>query len=117
MQKAIFVSLALIALLSFVRFSPGESSSSTTNSNSTNTPDVVTFLIKLEIKDDKGHPLPLLSAQAYRAEFRYLRKTYHQIDLKGPPVETDGWTYNIPEAEWPFMGVAYFGYACCNLVK
>jgi hypothetical protein len=30
---------------------------------------------------------------------------------------TDGWTYNIPEAEWPFMSFCYFGYACANLAK
>lgn len=83
----------------------------------TNASDPVAFLTKLEIQDEKGNALPLLSPEAYRAEFRYLRRIYHQIDLKGPAVETDGWTYNIPEAEWPFMGVAYFGYACCNLAK
>jgi len=58
-----------------------------------------------------------LSIEGYRAEFRYLRDVFHQIDLDGPPVLTDGWTYNIPEAEWPFMSFCYFAYACCNLAK
>lgn len=72
---------------------------------------------KLEVKDEKGDVLDLTSREALRAEFRYLKRKWHEVDLKGPAVETDGWTYNIPEAEWPFMGVCYFGYACANLAK
>lgn len=71
----------------------------------------------LEVKDEKGHVLQLFSPEAYRAEFHYLRKVFHKTDLNGPAVETDGWTYNISEAEWPFMGFCYFGYACANLAK
>jgi hypothetical protein len=58
-----------------------------------------------------------LSPEGYRAEFRYLREVFHRIDLDGPPVLTDGWTFNIPEAEWPFMSFCYFAYACCNLAR
>lgn len=58
-----------------------------------------------------------LSPEAYRAEFRYLRDVLREIDLAGPAVETDGWTYNIPEAEWPFMATCFFAYACANLAK
>ncbi|MEW6307103.1 MAG: hypothetical protein AB1705_26870 [Verrucomicrobiota bacterium] len=57
----------------------------------------------------------LVSPAACRAEFRYLRRVYRQIDLSGPAVQTDGWTANIAEAEWPFLGLCYFGYACANL--
>ena len=70
-----------------------------------------------EVKDEKGQVLPLFSPEAYRAEFRYLRMVFHKIDLTAPAVQTDGWTYNISEAEWPFMGFCYFGYACVNLAK
>jgi len=58
-----------------------------------------------------------LSPEGYRAEFRYLRDVFHLVDLDGPPVLTDGWTFNIPEAEWPFMSFCYFAYAGCNLAK
>src|SRR5581483_831104 len=71
----------------------------------------------LEVKDEKGHVLPLFSPEAYRAEFHYLHQVLHKTDLTGPAVTTDGWTYNISEAEWPFMGFCYFGYACANLAK
>jgi hypothetical protein len=71
----------------------------------------------LRVVDEKGRALLLFSADAYRAEFRYLRDQFHQTDLTAPAVKTDGWTYNIPEAEWPFMGFCYFGYACANLAE
>src|SRR6185503_10632443 len=71
----------------------------------------------LSVKDTNGHSIPLLSLEAYRAEFRYLRRTFLQTDLTGPAVVTDGWTTNIAEAEWPFMAFAYFGYACANLAR
>src|SRR6266542_2082725 len=69
------------------------------------------------VTNETGRPLELFSPEAYRAEFRYLQRFFHQTDLNGPPVETDGWTRNIPEAEWPFLGFAYFGYACANLAR
>jgi hypothetical protein len=72
-------------------------------------------ILNLEIYDEKGKPVHMLSEEAYRAEFRYLRRVYHEMDLKGPPVQTDGWTYNISEAEWPVMGLCYFGYGCAEL--
>jgi len=71
----------------------------------------------LTIKDDKGRELDLLSLEAYRAEFQYLRRKFRELDLTGAPVRTDGWKDNIPEAEWPFMGFSYFGYACANLAR
>ena len=55
--------------------------------------------------------------EACRAQFRYLKKALHAIDLKGPPVMTDGVSTNIAEAEWPFMAVAYYGYACADLAQ
>lgn len=67
--------------------------------------------------DSDGHSIALLSVEGYRAEFRHLRRVWHGTDLKGPPVETDGWTHHIPEAEWPWMGFSYFGYACANLAR
>src|SRR5689334_821283 len=69
----------------------------------------------LAITNESGKAVPLFSAAAYRAEFKYLQRIFGETDLKGPPVETDGWTYNIAEAEWPLMSFAYFGYACVNL--
>lgn len=66
------------------------------------------------IKDENGRPLNLLSLEAYRAEFRYLRTAFHKTDLSGSAVQTDGWNYNISEAEWPFMAFCYFGYACAD---
>ena len=60
------------------------------------------------------HPLSL---GAYRGEVRYLHTVYRKIDLSGPPVKTDGWRRNIPEAEWPFMGMCYFGMACSRLAE
>lgn len=68
-----------------------------------------------ELKDETGHSVKLLSLEAYRDEFRYLRSVFHKTDLAGPAVQTDGWNYNISEAEWPFMGFSYFGYACADL--
>ena len=70
-----------------------------------------------ELKDETGHSMKLLSLDAYRAEFRYLRTVFHKTDLAGPAVQTDGWNFNISEAEWPFMGFSYFGYACANLAQ
>lgn len=55
--------------------------------------------------------------EACRAQFRYLRQTLHAIDLKGQPVMTDGVSTNIAEAEWPFLAVAYYGYACADLAQ
>ena len=69
------------------------------------------------VEDERGGQLRLFSTAAYQAEFRYLRHTFHKTDLDGPGVSTDGWTRNIPEAEWPFMGFCYFGYACASLAR
>jgi hypothetical protein len=69
------------------------------------------------VLDEKGASLPLFSPEAYQAEFRYLRDEFKKTDLAGPAVKTDGWTYNIPEAEWPFQSFSYFGYACANFAK
>ncbi len=71
----------------------------------------------LGVRDSNGNFLPLFSLAAYRAEFRYLQRVYHQIDLAGPAVETDGWTHNIPETEWLLLGLSYFGYAYANLAQ
>jgi hypothetical protein len=71
----------------------------------------------LSVLDEKGLSLPLFSPAAYRSEFRYLRDEFRKTDLAGPAVKTDGWTTNIPEAEWPVMGFSYFGYACANFAK
>jgi len=71
----------------------------------------------LAITNDNGLPVPVFSAEAYRAEFKYLQRIFHETDLKGPPVATDGWTYNIAQAEWPLMSFGYFGYACVNLAQ
>ncbi len=57
----------------------------------------------------------LNSAEAYRLEVRYLSRKLGEIDLKGPPIITDGWNTNIAEAEWPFLACVYFGHACLNL--
>lgn len=66
-------------------------------------------------------PLPaansIASQEACRAQFRYLKLALHAIDLKGAPVVTDGVSTNIAEAEWPFMAVAYYGYACADLAQ
>src|SRR5580765_1837875 len=70
-----------------------------------------------EVVDENGMALSLFSDAAYRAEFRFLRREFHQTDLAGSAVATDGWTKNIPEAEWPFMEFCYFGYACAALAK
>ena len=70
-----------------------------------------------EVVDENGKALPLFSDAAYRAEFRFLRREFHKTDLAGSAVVTDGWTKNIPEAEWPFMEFCYFGYACAALAK
>lgn len=70
-----------------------------------------------QVKDDKGQVLQLFSPEAYRAEFRYLRKVFLKTDLTAPAIQTDGWTYNISEAEWPFMGFCYLGYASADLAK
>jgi hypothetical protein len=71
----------------------------------------------LTAEDATGQRILLLSLEAYRAEFRYLKRIFLETDLKAPAVVTDGWTTNIAEAEWPFMAFAYFGYACANLAK
>src|SRR5678809_1316972 len=71
----------------------------------------------LTAEDATGQRILLLSLEAYRAEFRYLKRIFLETDLKAPAVVTDGWTTNIAEAEWPFMAFAYFGYACANLAR
>jgi hypothetical protein len=50
-------------------------------------------------------------------EVRYLSRKLGEIDLKGPPIITDGWKTNIAEAEWPFLACIYFGHACLNLAE
>ncbi len=70
-----------------------------------------------EVKDESGRTLKLISLEGYRAEFRYLSSVFHKTDLSGPAVQTDGWNYNIAEAEWPLMGFSYFGYACADFAK
>jgi len=67
--------------------------------------------------DDHGNSLPLFSTDAFHAEFRYLRTEFQKTDLSGSAVKTDGWNYNIAEAEWPFMAFCYFGYACANFAE
>jgi hypothetical protein len=63
-------------------------------------------------------PTPFVNSdESYRGEFRYLCDVYDAIDLEGPAVKTDGWNNNIAEAEWPFMGMAYFGYACGHIAE
>lgn len=79
--------------------------------------EVEVIFPSLTAEDTNGHRIPLLSIEAYQSEFRYLKKIFHQTDLKGSAIVTDGWTTNIAEAEWPFMAFAYFGYACANLVR
>jgi len=69
------------------------------------------------VRDKNGGSLPLFSPAAYQAEFRCLRDEFRKTDLAGPAVKTDGWTSNISEAEWPFMGFSYLGYACANFAK
>ena len=59
----------------------------------------------------------LLSLEACRAEFRWLDAHWRQLDLRAAPVQTDGWTTNIPQAEWPVMGLSYHAYAAANLAK
>lgn len=59
----------------------------------------------------------LNSAEAYRMEVRYLSRKLGELDLKGPPIITDGWKTNIAEAEWPFLACVYFGHACLNLAE
>ncbi len=71
----------------------------------------------LAVQDEKGVSVPLFSPVAYGDELRYLRAEFQKTELTGPAVKTDGWTYNISEAEWPFMGFAYLGYACANFAK
>jgi hypothetical protein len=58
-----------------------------------------------------------IAREACSLQFRYLKQTLHAMDLTGPPVVTDGYTTNIAEAEWPFMAVAYYGYACANIAQ
>ena len=58
-----------------------------------------------------------LTPLALRQEFRHLAHEYHKIDLGGPPVKTNGWDENFQDAEWPFMGVAYFAYGCAELAR
>ncbi len=102
---------ALFALaLAGIAPSAGSTASRGTNSEAVLFPT-------LTVSDAAGHRIALLSLEAYRAEFRHLRRIFREIDLKGPAVVTDGWTTNIAEAEWPFMALAYFGYACANLAK
>jgi hypothetical protein len=76
-----------------------------------------TQLPALPVVDENGVSVMLFSREAYRAEFRYLRDDFRNVDLAGPAVKTDGWTYNISEAEWPFLGFSYLGYACANFAK
>lgn len=59
----------------------------------------------------------LYSIDAYRMEVRYLSRKLGEIDLKGPPIITDGWQTNIAEAEWPILTCIYFGHACLNLAE
>jgi hypothetical protein len=62
-------------------------------------------------------PAALYSVENCRLEVRYLSRQLGAINLKGPPIITDGWHTNIAEAEWPFLASVYFGHACLNLAE
>ena len=70
-----------------------------------------------ESKEHLATKLELFSTDAYRMEVRHLSRKLDEIDLAGPPIITDGWSTNIVEAEWPFLGAVYFGHACLNLLE
>lgn len=63
-------------------------------------------------------PAPsLLSLEACRAEFRWLRRHWRQLDLGAAPVHTDGWTTNLTDTEWVVMGLSYHAYAAGRLAE
>ena len=71
----------------------------------------------LAVTNETGVRLSLLSIEAFHAELGFLSKRLQQVDLSGPRVQTDGWSRNIAEAEWPFLTFAYTGYACGNFAR
>jgi len=104
----------LLASLLLLHAGSGSAAHSPGATNGASTPLLFPSFL---VKDESGRSVPLFSHEAYNTEFNYLRRTLHQIDLKGPPVKTDGWESSIPDAEWPFMTCCYFGYACANLAR
>jgi hypothetical protein len=69
----------------------------------------------LAVTNESGISVPLLSPEAYRAEFRYLQRVCHSIDLSGSARRMTGLQKDVPETQWPFMQFCYFGFACVNL--
>lgn len=71
----------------------------------------------LAVTNESGKSVPVLSLEAYRLEFRYLRRVCHAIDLSGPATKMTGLQRDVPETQWPFMQFCYLGYACVNLAQ
>lgn len=69
----------------------------------------------MALTNNLGQSVPLFSRDAYRAEFHYLQRVCHGVDLSGPPVKMTGLQVDVPETQWPFMMFCYFGFACVNL--
>lgn len=61
------------------------------------------------LTDDSGTRVSLFSPEACWAEFRYLRRVCHEVDLDGPARRMTGWQHEVPETQWPFMQFCYFG--------
>ena len=72
---------------------------------------------ELAVTNESGLPVALLSRDAYRAEFRYLRRVCHAVDLSGPGGRMTGLQSDVPQTQWPFLQFCYFGFACVNLAQ
>jgi hypothetical protein len=71
----------------------------------------------LAVTNELGQSVPLLSRDAYRAEFRYLVQVCHAMDLSGLATKMTYLQKDVPETQWPFMQFCYFGFACVNLAE
>jgi hypothetical protein len=53
----------------------------------------------LAVTNESGRTVPVLSLEAYRAEFRYLRRICHAIDLSGSAKKMTGHQKDVPETQ------------------
>lgn len=65
---------------------------------------------------NKQDPHTHRSIKGIRGEIEALSHAFHNYDLDEPAHKTDGWS-NFTDAEWPFMAMAYSGFAFCTLPR
>jgi hypothetical protein len=107
--------LEIVLLASFLSAASGHGAGA--SENKTGVALLPSLCPELTVSSESGRPLALFSREAYRAEFRYLRRACHAMDLSGPASRMTGLQSDVPQTQWPFMQFCYFGFACLNLAE